>query len=108
MRMIKINVVLIALAILIIALPLLLRTSQAYQGTDSKALDVVAEIDPDYQPWISSFVKLPGSEIESLLFALQAALGAGILGFAIGRMTAKPQQPVREKSPESPEPKEVR
>lgn len=90
--MFKKNVTLLILAILIVGWPLVARVASEYQGTDSQAQSVVEAIDPDYQPWFSSLIVLPGSEIESLLFALQAALGAGVLGFALGRMTARPKQ----------------
>ena len=47
------------------------------------------ELDPDYEPWFSPLLEPASGEIESLLFALQAALGAGVIGFVLGRMTAK-------------------
>ncbi len=100
MRNNRLNTVLIVTALLIIALPLLLRSSPEYGGTDSQAIDVVAQIDPDYQPWILPLVQLPGSEIESLLFAFQAALGAGGLGFVFGRLTA-PKQSSPGQSPQA-------
>ena len=31
-------------------------------------------------------------EVESLLFALQAAIGAGVVGFVLGRITKKPEK----------------
>ena len=51
---------------------------------DDGAEAVVEEQDPDYEPWFDSIVgELPG-EVESGLFALQAALGAGLVGYALG------------------------
>lgn len=47
------------------------------------------EINPDYEPWFSSLYEPASGEIESLLFAVQAALGAGVAGFILGRITAK-------------------
>ena len=49
----------------------------------------ITEINPDYKPWCSSLSEPASSEIESLLFALQAAIGAGVVGFVLGRITAK-------------------
>ena len=46
-------------------------------------------MNPDYEPWyvgIFGDYELPG-ETESLLFALQAAIGALIIGFFVGRYT---------------------
>ena len=38
---------------------------------------------------LSSLYEPPSGEIESLLFCLQAAAGAGVVGFVLGRLTAK-------------------
>ena len=57
---------------------------EQFGGSDGAAEEIVAEQDPGYEPWASPLIgELPG-EVESGLFALQAALGAGVLGFAIG------------------------
>jgi cobalt/nickel transport protein len=37
-----------------------------------------------YQPWFEPLWTPPSKEIESLLFSLQAALGAGLLGYYFG------------------------
>ena len=37
-----------------------------------------------YQPWFEPLWTPPSKEIESLLFSLQAALGAGLLGYYVG------------------------
>ncbi len=50
-------------------------------------------IDPDYDVWTSGIwgdYELPG-ETESLLFALQAAIGAIIIGYFIGMSRQKKQ-----------------
>lgn len=81
---------LIAVAIIIAVFPLFLlgtETSdgeETFGGTDDGAETVVEEQDPDYEPWFDSIIgELPG-EVESGLFATQAALGAGVVGFALG------------------------
>ncbi len=59
-------------------------------GTDDQGGDVIGELDPDYEPWwdgIMGDYELPG-ETESMLFALQAAIGAIIIGFFIGQIHA--------------------
>lgn len=58
-------------------------------GSDSQAAGVIHRIAPDYQPWFQSLFKPPGAEIENLLFALQAALGAGVIGYYLGYMHGK-------------------
>lgn len=58
-----------------------------FGGADDGAEGVVEEVDPDYKPWYKGIFgnyELPG-ETESLLFALQAAIGAIIIGYFIGR-----------------------
>ena len=57
---------------------------ERFAGTDATATAVVAQTDPSYQPWFSSMFEPSGGEVESGLFAMQAALGAGVLGYAIG------------------------
>ena len=39
--------------------------------------------------WIEPIFEPNSSEVESGLFALQAALGAGIVGYALGRMSGR-------------------
>ena len=80
------------IAILVIA-TLAYGASQGYEfgGADDGAEGVVEEVDPGYESWwdgIFGDYELPG-ETESLLFALQAAIGAIIIGFFIGRATKK-------------------
>jgi len=62
-----------------------------FGGADDGAEGVVEEVDPGYESWWSGIFgdyELPG-ETESMLFALQAAIGAVIIGYAIGRFTKK-------------------
>ncbi|MDR3373489.1 MAG: energy-coupling factor ABC transporter substrate-binding protein [Ancalomicrobiaceae bacterium] len=80
---------LIAAATLIIAAPLLLPgIGGEFKGSDDLGTKAIAAARPDYQPWFQPLWKPPSVEIESMLFALQAAIGAGFLGFVIGRRTA--------------------
>jgi cobalt/nickel transport protein len=54
-----------------------------FAGADGQAMEMVTVLKPDYQPWFG-FVWEPPPEIASGLFALQAALGAGVLGYYLG------------------------
>lgn len=56
-----------------------------YAGSDDKAEGAIQELHPDYKPWFNHFFTPPSGEVESLLFASQAALGAGVIGYVIGR-----------------------
>jgi cobalt/nickel transport protein len=57
-------------------------------GTDNQAQGVIEQIAPDYQPWFESLFT-PGGGSESLLFALQAALGAAVIGYYVGFVRTK-------------------
>jgi len=60
-----------------------------FTGTDAQAQGVIQTLAPDYQPWFESLFTPPSVEIESLLFALQAALGAGVIGYYAGYVRGK-------------------
>ena len=76
----KKNIILLVLILLIGVVPLLLVKSE-FGGSDDKGEEMIKTIKPDYKPWAKNLIELPGEETESLLFALQAALGAGIVGY---------------------------
>lgn len=58
---------------------------EAFGGTDGQAEEAIAEVAPDYEPWFEPLIgELPG-EVESGLFAFQAALGSGVLCYVLGR-----------------------
>lgn len=78
------NTLLLALAVAIVALPLALNLPGEYSGADNQARAAIE--DSGYQPWFSALWTPPSAEIESLFFALQAALGAGVLGYVLGRL----------------------
>jgi cobalt/nickel transport protein len=54
-------------------------------GADSQAESAINELTGgSYQPWAQPIYTPPSGEIESLLFALQAAFGAIIIGYFLG------------------------
>ena len=53
-----------------------------FGGSDDAASEQIEATD--YEPWFSSIWEPPSGEIESLLFALQAAIGAIIIGYFFG------------------------
>lgn len=85
----KKNTILILITLVIVVAPLVFLKDAEFAGADGLAGDAITEIAPDYVPWFDSLIELPSGEIESLLFASQAALGAGVCGFILGRMTGK-------------------
>lgn len=62
-----------------------------FAGADGQAMEAVATLNPHYQPWVG-FIWEPPPEIASGLFALQAALGAGILGYYLGFRRGRAQR----------------
>ncbi len=85
----KKNVILLILVILISVIPLITLKEAEFAGADGLAETAITEINPDYKPWFESLYEPASGEIESLLFALQAAIGAGVVGFVLGRITKK-------------------
>ena len=79
--------VLVCAAILIF--PLMTIRDSEFGGADGAAEEAIAVVDPDYEPWAESIVELPGGETESLLFCLQTALGAVVIGFGFGYLVAR-------------------
>jgi len=55
---------------------------EAWGGADGAAADLIEA--SGYEPWIEPFWAPPSGEVESLLFALQAAIGAVIIGYVFG------------------------
>lgn len=82
------NSLLWATVVLLTLIPLLTIKAPG-GGTDNQAQEVIEKIAPDYQPWVEPLFTPPGSESESLLFALQAALGAAVIGYYIGHVRGK-------------------
>ncbi|GAA4950725.1 hypothetical protein GCM10023224_38870 [Streptomonospora halophila] len=84
---------LIAAAALIAVLPLLIgagsHVEEPFAGADAQAKSAVTDIDRGYEPWFTSIYEPPSSEIESGIFALQAAIGAGIIGYYFGAVRTR-------------------
>ena len=83
------NVLLFILVVILTITPIVLLQEAEFEGADGQAEEVITEIATDYEPWFSSLWEPPSGEIESLLFTLQAALGAGFIGYFFGRFTQK-------------------
>ncbi|WP_405762534.1 MULTISPECIES: energy-coupling factor ABC transporter substrate-binding protein [unclassified Streptomyces] len=73
-----------ALAVLPLALGLGDGKEEPFTGSDAQAEAAITELKPDYEPWFSPLYEPPSGEVESALFALQAALGAGLLAYYFG------------------------
>ena len=78
------NLILILMVVALVAFPLIWKAGSEFGGADDQVKDVVAEINPEYKPWFEAIWSPPSTEVESFLFALQAAAGAGFIGYWIG------------------------
>lgn len=88
------NLMLLLIVVLLAVLPLWIVEKPAavaggeeiklFGGADDKAKDMIGEIAPAYTPWFEPLIEPASDEIASLLFALQAALGAGFIGYFLG------------------------
>ncbi|NTU93014.1 MAG: energy-coupling factor ABC transporter substrate-binding protein [Chlorobiaceae bacterium] len=80
------------LAVMVVALavvPLMTLKHAEFGGSDDQAEQAITQLHPEYKPWFTPFWEPPGGEVESLLFALQAAIGAGVLGYGLGFLRGK-------------------
>lgn len=90
--------------ILLAVLPLLFIRDSEFGGADGAASDLIVEIAPKYNAeWVTSIWSPPGGETESMLFALQAAVGGVLIGYCFGylrgaRPTAIVGKPSRKKA----------
>jgi cobalt/nickel transport protein len=78
------NLLLGMLVIALAIVPLFIARNAEFGGADAQAEKAITEIKPEYTPWFSPLWKPPGSEIASFLFAMQAAIGAGFIGYYFG------------------------
>lgn len=93
------NLLLLLAVVALVALPLWIvkkpapgpdgKQAEIFAGADDKAKDLVGSIAPGYKPWVKPLMEPPSAEIGSLLFALQAALGAGFIGYYLGVSTTR-------------------
>lgn len=84
----KINLALLVAVVALAALPLALGLGagkkQPFSGSDTQATQAIEQAHPDYHPWFAPLYTPPSPEVESALFAVQAALGAGVLAYYFG------------------------
>jgi cobalt/nickel transport protein len=95
----KINTLLLLVVAALAVLPLMLglgdHKEEPFTGADGEAEVAITEIAPDYEPWFSPLYEPPSGEIESALFSLQAALGAGVLAYYFGLRKGRRQGEAR-------------
>ncbi len=72
------NAILGAALIMVIAVAAVANAAIGLLGTDEQGVQLIQEIDPNYQPWFSSFFS-PNEGQELMLFTLQALIGLAVL-----------------------------
>lgn len=82
----------VVLAVLGLVIGNMLVPGSEFGGADGQAEEVIASINPDIEPWFAPIWEPPGGETESLLFALQAAIGGTIVGYVIGLKRGEKQK----------------
>lgn len=75
--------------VILVLIPLIFNSGASFDGADGQAEEAITEIQPSYKPWFSTIWEPPSGEIESLLFALQAAIGAGFIAYFFGYAKGK-------------------
>lgn len=99
----RINTLLLALVAALAVLPLVLglgdHKEEPFTGADGEAETAITEIAPEYEPWFSPLYEPPSGEVESGLFALQAAIGAGVLSYYFGLRRGRRQGEARSSGP---------
>ncbi|GGW40146.1 energy-coupling factor ABC transporter substrate-binding protein [Streptomyces xantholiticus] len=98
----RINTLLLLAVAALAVLPLVLglgdHKEEPFTGSDGEAEAAITELEPDYEPWFSPLYEPPSGEIESALFSLQAALGAGVLAYYFGLHRGRRQGEERAKA----------
>lgn len=88
-KKLSVNLLLILIVIALAVIPLFIAKNAEFGGADRKAEEAITEIRADYKPWFSPIFKPKSGEIESLLFSLQAAIGAGVIGYGLGYLKGR-------------------
>ena len=97
------NIVLLVLVVVLMAFPLWRirkpapgpngKQAEIFRGADDQAKELIGTIAPGYKPWFKPIMEPPSDEVGSLLFALQAALGAGVIGYYLGASVTRAKNP---------------
>ena len=71
--------------LILVAIPLVFIQDSEFGGSDGAGSAAVERIAPEYDSeWATNWWQPPGGETESALFAIQAAIGGGLIGYVFG------------------------
>src|SRR5438552_8456896 len=83
------NLLLLAAAIVLAALPLILLHDASWTGADDRGTQAIQELNADYHPWFDHLFDPSALGIERYVFGLQALLGASVTFAAIGWLVGR-------------------
>ena len=75
---------LLGTAVILSFAPVLIFQGKEFKATDSINITAIEAVKPGYKPWFAPVIKPSGGEIETFLFATQAAIGAGVTCYILG------------------------
>ena len=64
--------------------PVLMFQGKEFKATDSINITAIEQVKPGYKPWFEPVIKPSGGEVETFLFATQAAIGSGVTCYILG------------------------
>lgn len=93
-------IILLAMVAVIVIFPLAIYNGKGeeqgyFGGSDDQGPEYIESTG--YTPWFQSIWEPPSGEIESLLFAVQAAIGAIIIGYVLGYYQGQDKERKRRK-----------
>jgi cobalt/nickel transport protein len=84
MQKLSINTWLLGGAVILSMAPVLIYQGKEFKATDSINITAIEQVNPGYKPWFEPVIKPSGGEIETFLFATQAAIGSGVVCYILG------------------------
>ena len=84
MQKLSINTWLLGGAVILSLAPVLIYQGKEFKATDSINITAIEQVKPGYKPWFEPVIKPSGGEIETFLFATQAAIGSGVVCYILG------------------------
>ncbi len=80
-------ILIIGVVLAIFILPFVINSSGSFSGTDGQGADQIKS--SGYTPWIQPLGYVPDATGEIVIFSLQVAIGAVIIGYFVGYLRAK-------------------
>ncbi|OLN28014.1 energy-coupling factor ABC transporter substrate-binding protein [Desulfosporosinus metallidurans] len=84
----KNGILLVIVAVLAFG-PLFMTRGAEFAGADDRAKNAISTLNANYKPWFKPLYEPPSGEVETFLFALQAAIGSGFFFYYIGYSKGK-------------------